>query len=92
MHLFVLFLKDNEKASSLAKVLDTFTDKWQVTQSKMNLDFLESQNTMLQQEFVKQRAWEQQILQEEREIAKSEREESKELFKMLIGAIKDSTK
>jgi len=58
----------------------------------MNLDFIEGQNTMLQQEFEKQRAREQQILLEEREIAKSEREESKELFKMLIGAIKDSAK
>ncbi|KAL5246427.1 hypothetical protein ACI65C_013835 [Semiaphis heraclei] len=84
--------KSNEKASSLAKVLDAFTDKWQVAQSQMNLDFIEGQNTMLQKEFEKQRAWEQQILLEEREIAKSEREESNELFKMLIGAIKDSTK
>lgn len=76
----------------MAKVLDAFTDEWQVVQSQMNLDFIEGQNIMLQQEFEKQRAWEQQILLEEREIAKSEREESKELFKMLIGAIKDSTK
>ncbi|KAF0759458.1 Uncharacterized protein FWK35_00006108 [Aphis craccivora] len=84
--------KNNEKASSLAKVLDAFTDKWQVAQSQMNLDFIEGQNTTLKQEFEKQRAWEQQILLEEREIAKAEREESNELFKMLIGAIKDSTK
>jgi len=76
----------------LAKVLDAFTDKWQVAQSQMNLDFIEGQNTTLKQEFEKQRAWEQQILLEEREIAKAEREESNELFKMLIGAIKDSTK
>jgi len=76
----------------LAKVLDAFTDKWQVAQSQMNLDFIEGQNTMLKQEFKKQRVWEQQILLEEREIAKAEREESNELFKMLIGAIKDSTK
>lgn len=74
----------------MAKVLDAFTDKWQTVQTQMNLDFIEGQNNMLQQEFEKQRAWEQQILIEEREIAKSEREESKELLKMLIGAIKDS--
>lgn len=76
----------------MAKVLDAFTDKWQVAQSQMNLDFIEGQNTMLKQEFKKQRVWEQQILLEAREIAKAEREESNELFKMLIGAIKDSTK
>lgn len=72
--------------------IGTFTDKWQVTQSQMNKDFLDSQKNMLEQEFEKQRTWEQHILLEEREIAKSEREESNELFKMLIGAIKDSTK
>lgn len=76
----------------MAKVLDTFTDKWQVTQSQMNKDFLEKQKSMLEQEFEKQRIWEQEILLQEREIAKSEREESNELLKMLIGAIKDSAK
>lgn len=76
----------------MPKVLDTFTDKWQVTQSQMNKDFLERQKSMLEQEFEKQRIWEQEILLQEREIAKSEREESNELLKMLIGAIKDSTK
>lgn len=76
----------------MAKVLDTFTNKWQVTQSQLNKDFLENQKTTLEQEFEKQRTWEQQILLQECEISKSEREESKELFKMLISAIEDSSK
>lgn len=58
----------------------------------MNLDFIEGQNNMLQQEFDKQREWEEKILIEEREIVKAEREESNELFKLLINAIKDSSK
>lgn len=58
----------------------------------MNKDFLDSQKSMLEEEFEKQRTWEAQVLLEEREIAKSEREESSKLFKMLIGAIKDSSK
>lgn len=76
----------------MAKVLDAFTEKWQTAQSKMNLDFIEGQNNMLQQEFDKQREWEEKILIEEREIVKAEREESNELFKLLINAIKDSSK
>lgn len=83
---------DYEKASNLSKVLNTFTEKWQNTQNQINKDFLTSQKSMFEEEFQKQREWEEKMLAQELAISQEEREESKELFKALINAINGSSK
>lgn len=62
----------------------------QTTQNEINKEFLASQKSTFEEEFRKQREWEEHLLAQEHAIQKSEREENKELFKALINAINDS--